>query len=1069
MSPGATYYVQVRDTLQSGATFYVSSATINTANFPTSFGPLTAGQIAYGSSSNTVISTTSFSWTDGLLYGYGTLKIRGYEEIDAPIVHGFGEAVSTFTFTPSSNQFSSPSSMKLVSNTGKGLDIIIQDSGGAYTTWRTNSSSALSPNFELSSSGGPDIVSMGTNTGLSVLDPGGITATYGVASSTLSVTGANGASVTYGLTAGSVTVTNLTASQFVKTDSNKKLSSSLLSASDLPGGNTSYIQLTSSLQSGATFFVSSGTVQNLNLSTIQGVTPGLVAGTNISSITGTWPNQTINATTQSGGGGSSSSLAVNQNAVTITSPTVALNALSPPFIITSINGGTTAQWALDPSSVTERGTLWSFAVDASTAGALTQSSATLTYVNVAQGLTQASAASTYLTQSSATATYPQTSSVTVTYLNVAQGLTQSSATATYLNVAQGLTQSSASITYVNVAQGLTQSSASVTYVNVAQGLTQSSASVTYVNVAQGLTQSSATATYLQSSSATATYLQSSSATATYLPTVNAATLYLTQSSATATYPQTSSITATYLQSSSAPVTYLNIAQGLTQSSATATYLQTSSATATYIQASSAAATYFNKANLIDISANTNLAVTAPIVLTNDTVSLSPTIGQVETFTSSATHSASVVFSSNVVLSNGQGTSGQVFTTGVGGAPTWSTPSGVGGTPSSGTIVQVIQSTATPPSSTTSTSFANTGLQATITPIAPSDQIKITVSGVLSNASAVATAFATISKGTVNLLSANGQCSESGLAAGAVPCTMVFIDQGPLTLSATTYFTQIMTSNGGFATTWGGTNQLQTMILEEFSPSGGVAGVGLLQSTQTWTGIETWSNPQRSTFTVAPAFLGLTAGDLVIDGSGIITSTPAFTPNTNDTLTNKTINAESAGNVITIPLTIMYKAGLCQAGTASLGFSYYTSSGPTATCLASTSTIVGAAGFVDGSTLTVQDHFRLPSDWTGNIDVQLVWVSSITVGQVAWEARTACVSSGTIANPTWNAYNTVNSLPSGIANNYTEASMSALTVTGCTSNSEFYFELARNGGNPTTDTHKSTAMLITALFTMRRAL
>lgn len=35
-------------------------------------------------------------------------------------------------------------------------------------------------------------------------------------------------------------------------------------------------------------------------------TPGLVPGTNITSITGTWPNQTINAATQSGGGGSSS-------------------------------------------------------------------------------------------------------------------------------------------------------------------------------------------------------------------------------------------------------------------------------------------------------------------------------------------------------------------------------------------------------------------------------------------------------------------------------------------------------------------------------------------------------------------------------------------------------------------------------------------------------------------------------------------------------------------------------------------------------------------------------------------
>lgn len=43
------------------------------------------------------------------------------------------------------------------------------------------------------------------------------------------------------------------------------MTSSLITTSDIPGGATSYIQLTSSLQSGATFFVSSGTVNNLNV------------------------------------------------------------------------------------------------------------------------------------------------------------------------------------------------------------------------------------------------------------------------------------------------------------------------------------------------------------------------------------------------------------------------------------------------------------------------------------------------------------------------------------------------------------------------------------------------------------------------------------------------------------------------------------------------------------------------------------------------------------------------------------------------------------------------------------
>lgn len=54
--------------------------------------------------------------------------------------------------------------------------------------------------------------------------------------------------------------------------------------------------------------------------------------------------------------GGASSLATNQNGVQITSPTRAMNGLSPPFLITAVGGGTTAQWTLDGSSVTLRGT-----------------------------------------------------------------------------------------------------------------------------------------------------------------------------------------------------------------------------------------------------------------------------------------------------------------------------------------------------------------------------------------------------------------------------------------------------------------------------------------------------------------------------------------------------------------------------------------------------------------------------------------------------------------------------------------------------------------------------------------
>lgn len=57
------------------------------------------------------------------------------------------------------------------------------------------------------------------------------------------------------------------------------------------------------------------TFSSATFTLINGVTPGLVPGTNITSITGAWPNQTINATTQGGGG--SSALAVSSGSATI--------------------------------------------------------------------------------------------------------------------------------------------------------------------------------------------------------------------------------------------------------------------------------------------------------------------------------------------------------------------------------------------------------------------------------------------------------------------------------------------------------------------------------------------------------------------------------------------------------------------------------------------------------------------------------------------------------------------------------------------------------------------------------
>lgn len=122
-------------------------------------------------------------------------------------------------------------------------------------------------------------------------------------------------------TIASATISDLTASLPVQTDSNKKLVSAKISMSTATVGILA-------VANGGT-----GTA-----------TPSITAGTNITSVTGTWPNVTINAATQAGSGGSSS-LEVMVDGVRLSSPTatVSLIAGSNITLTPSLVGGTTAQ------------------------------------------------------------------------------------------------------------------------------------------------------------------------------------------------------------------------------------------------------------------------------------------------------------------------------------------------------------------------------------------------------------------------------------------------------------------------------------------------------------------------------------------------------------------------------------------------------------------------------------------------------------------------------------------------------------------------------------------------------
>lgn len=207
----------------------------------------------------------------------------------------------------------------------------------------------------------------------------GVTSSSSGSSTTITITGGSGGGST-------VTLSSFTATQpIVYNNTTGAFSATLISLST---GVTSSLATTSiaagSLGSGV--IASSVAVGSILLSGPQvtgqlpvaaggtgTASPGLVAGTNIASITGSWPNQTINAATQSGGG-TASPLAIGLGTATqylsnISSPTAVINLNNLQFT-SQLTGSSTNFVGLNPSSVTLQGPITAASLGASTLSSL---------------------------------------------------------------------------------------------------------------------------------------------------------------------------------------------------------------------------------------------------------------------------------------------------------------------------------------------------------------------------------------------------------------------------------------------------------------------------------------------------------------------------------------------------------------------------------------------------------------------------------------------------------------------------------------------------------------------------
>ena len=141
--------------------------------------------------------------------------------------------------------------------------------------------------------------------------------------------------------------------------------------------------------------------------------------------------------------------------------------------------------------------------------------------------------------------------------------------------------------------------------------------------------------------------------------------------------------------------------------------------------------------------------------------------------------------------------------------------GASETITAGKVLQVVSATSTSPKSTTSTSFVDTNLSASITPSSSSNKVLVLVQGQMYIATDGGQAVTTILRGTTNLGNSDrGMMQHSDFEDRfQANDSMIYLDS-PSATTSTTYKVQIKVYSGSHTIHFGVDNTPQTMTLLE---------------------------------------------------------------------------------------------------------------------------------------------------------------------------------------------------------------------------------------------------------------
>jgi hypothetical protein len=279
-------------------------------------------------------------------------------------------------------------------------------------------------------------------------------------------------------------------------------------------------------------------------------------------------------------------------------------------------------------------------------------------------------------------------------------------------------------------------------------------------------------------------------------------------------------------------------------------------------------------------------------------------------------------------------------------------------------------------------------------------------------------------------------------------------------------------------------RLADVAVGPYLRAGGV-GAAPLWSTLTLPNAATTGDILAATGTNAIGVIAATTSGLVLTANGAgVASTYQDSAASTLVFTNKTLNADSTGNVVTLPFKKWLPAAGCNNATAGTIWDLPTATPAVAACVTGTNTQKGVLQYADtsgGFSAQITEH--LPADWTtlGGVDVQLLWTTSATSGNAKWTVQFICTATGatetddTAFPTTGDGFNTVTTAVAGTANRVQSSIITGATLpttgtgTCTTATSELLHIRVFRDGNDGADTCTCSTNLIGATITYRRAM